>query len=141
MTAVATSERPASDGPGISSVRLWTGRILTGIAGLFLLMDGSMKIIKPEIVVKMTTDLGYPESLIMPLGIVLITSTVLYLIPATSLLGAVLLCGYLGGAVATHVRVQNSTFEIVFPAIIGAIVWGGLCLRYPRMSAMIFGPR
>src|SRR5262245_51557030 len=100
-----------------SQAGLWTGRIISGLVGLFLLMDGVMKLVKPPLVVQKTVELGYPESVIFGLGIVLLISTVLYLIPQTSVLGAILLTGYLGGAVATHVRVGGPTFSIVFPVI------------------------
>ena len=81
--------------------------------------------------------LGYPESVIVGLGIVLTLSTVLYMIPRTAILGAVLLTGYLGGAVATHVRVGNGWFEVLFPVLIGALVWAGLWLRDSRLRNLL----
>src|SRR5262245_55642058 len=123
----------------VPKARLWTGRVLSGLAALFMLMDGIMKIPKPEFVVKATTELGYPESVILPLGIIVTVSTVLYLIPQTSVLGAILLTGYLGGAVASHVRRDDGLFADVFPVIFAALLWGGLCLRYPDISAVLFG--
>lgn len=116
---------------------LWAGRILTGLAGLFLLMDGVMKLFKPKQVVEATVQLGYPESVIFGLGCVLTACTVLYLIPRTSILGALLLTGYLGGAVATHVRVEAGWFPVLFPVIMGAIVWGGLWFRDARVRAAL----
>src|SRR5215468_10354656 len=109
-----------------SKGQLWTGWIMSGLPALFLLFDGGMKLFKPEFVVKATVQLGYPESVIVPLGIVLTACTVLYLIPRTSVFGAILLTGYLGGAVATHVRVSAGLFEILFPVILGVLLWGGL---------------
>jgi hypothetical protein len=94
---------------------VWVGRVLSGIAALFLLVDGVMKLFKPPVVVDGTVQLGYPESVIISLGCVLTACTVLYLIPRTSILGAVLLTGYLGGAVATHVRVSAGWFNVLFP--------------------------
>src|SRR5204863_7155174 len=94
-----------------------------------LLFDGAMKLAKPEPVVKGTVELGYPENVIVPLGVVLLICTILYLIPRTAVLGAILLTGYLGGAVATHVRAGQGPFEIVFPVVFGALLWGGLVLR------------
>src|ERR1700676_1216230 len=88
-----------------SKSRLWAGRILTALAAAFLLFDGVMKLVKPPVVVKATVELGYPESTIVGIGVVLLVCTILYLIPRTSILGAVLLTGYLGGAVASNVRV------------------------------------
>jgi hypothetical protein len=116
---------------------LWAGRILSALPALFLLFDGAMKLVKPDFVVKATVELGYPEGVIVPLGIVLVTCTVLYLIPPTAVLGAILLTGYLGGAVATHVRAGQGPFEILFPVIFGAILWSGLFLRDERLRALI----
>jgi hypothetical protein len=96
-----------------------------------------MKLVKPPIVVTSTVQLGYPESVILPLGIVLLACTVVYVIPRTAVLGAILLTGYLGGAVATHVRVGAGAFPIVFPIILGVLVWGGLFLRDERIRAVI----
>ena len=116
---------------------LWTGRIISALPVLFLLMDGVMKLFKPRVVVEATVQLGYPESVILGLGIVLITCTVLYIIPPTSVLGAILLTGYLGGAVATHVRVGEGLFPVLFPVIVGVLVWGGLWLRDVRVRTLI----
>lgn len=121
----------------VSKKMLWAGRIVSALPALFLLVDGIMKLIKPASVVEATVQLGYPESVIFGLGIVLIASTVLYLIPRTSILGAILLTGYLGGAVATHVRVGDSLFTIVFPIIFGVLIWGGLYLRDERLRTFI----
>ena len=96
-----------------------------------------MKLFKPAPVVEATVKLGYPESVIVGLGMVLTLSTVLYMIPRTAILGAVLLTGYLGGAVATHVRVGNGWFEVLFPVIIGILVWAGLWLRDSRLRNLL----
>ena len=96
-----------------------------------------MKLVKPQFVVDATVRLGYPENVIVPLGVVLLVCTVLYLVPRTSVLGAILLTGYLGGAVATHVRHEDSPFEIVFPFVLGALIWGGLVLREPRLRLVL----
>lgn len=128
-----TSETHARE----SKALLWTGRIMSAFPALFLLVDGAMKLVKPEVVVKTTVELGYAESVILPLGVVLLTCTVLYIIPQTAVLGAVLLTGYLGGAVATHVRAGQGPFEILFPVIIGALLWGGLVLRDGRLRSLI----
>ncbi len=117
--------------------RLWTGRILSNLLGLLLILDGVAKLFKPAPVVEGTLRLGYPESVIIGLGIVLIACTVLYLIPTTSVLGAILLTGYLGGAIATHVRVGDNLFSIVFPVILGSLLWGGLYLRDDRLRTLI----
>ena len=120
-----------------SKSMLWTGRIISALPVLFLLMDGVMKLLKPRVVVEATVQLGYPESVILGLGIVLITCTVLYIIPPTSVLGAILLTGYLGGAVATHVRVGEGLFPVLFPVIVGVLIWGGLWLRDERLRALV----
>lgn len=120
-----------------SMKRPWAGIIISAIPILFLLMDGVMKLIKPAVVVETTVKLGYSENVIIPLGTVLLICTILYTIPRTSVLGAILLTGYLGGAVATHVRASGSLFEILFPAIMGALVWGGLYLRDERLRALL----
>ncbi len=120
-----------------SKAQIWAGRIISGLAALFLLVDGVMKLFKPAVVVEATTRLGYPESTIVGIGIVLVVCTILYMIPQTSVLGALLLTGHLGGAVATHVRAGGTLFEIIFPVIIGSLVWGGLFLRESRLRALI----
>lgn len=119
-----------------SSGRLWAARIISGLPALFLLMDGAMKLVKPAFVVEATVGLGYPESVIIPIGVVLIVCTILYLIPKTSVLGAILLTGYLGGAVATHVRTGESLFAIIFPVIVGVLLWLGLYLRNAKLRAL-----
>src|SRR5262245_26056614 len=98
-----------------SRVAFWAGWLMSALPALFLLVDGAMKLAKPEVVVKATTELGYAEAVILPLGVVLLACTILYLIPQTAVLGAILLTGYLGGAVATHVRAGQGPFEIFFP--------------------------
>ena len=120
-----------------SNKPLWAGYIVSALSILFLLMDGVMKLVKPAFVVEATVKLGYPESVIFGLGFVLTLSTVLYAIPRTSVFGAILLTGYLGGAVATHVRVGGTLFEILFPVIFGVLVWGGLYLRDNRLRALL----
>jgi hypothetical protein len=120
-----------------STAARWTGYVMTILPALFLLFDGVMKLFKPGIVVEATKRLGYHESTIVPIGIVLVICTVLYLLPVTSVLGAILLTGYLGGAVATHVRAGQGPFEIVFPVIVASLVWGGLYFRHPRLRSLI----
>jgi len=107
--------------PSVSIGRLWTGRVLSILPALFLLLDGVMKLMRPEIVVKTTVQIGYSEDIIVPLGIVLLVSTILYLIPQTSVLGAILLTG----AVATNARIGSPLFShILFPVYIGVLIWG-----------------
>ncbi|HEX6283718.1 MAG TPA: DoxX family protein [Pyrinomonadaceae bacterium] len=120
----------------VSNGRLWAGRVVSGLPALFLLVDGGMKLVKPAVVVDATVKLGYSESAIIPIGVVLIVCTILYLTPKTSVPGAILLTGYLGGAVATHVRVNEGVFPIIFPVIVGVLLWLGLYLRNPKLRAL-----
>jgi hypothetical protein len=117
--------------------RLWGGWTATAICGLFLLIDAFGKLARADPAVEATVRLGYPEATIAPLGMVLAACTVLYLVPRTTLLGAILLTGYLGGAVSAHVRVGDPVFAIVFPFIMGALLWGGLLLRDARLQPLI----
>ena len=121
----------------VSKAQGWTGRVMSALPALFLLMDGGMKLFKPEFVVKATVQLGYAETVILPLGVVLLTCTILYLIPRTAGVGAILLTGYLGGAVATHVRAGQGLFEITFPVICGVLLWGGLWLRDAQLRRVV----
>lgn len=127
-----------ADGRGfVSSKSMWAGRVMGGLPALFVLLDAGMKLVKPPFVVEATTKLGYPESVIIGLGVTLLASTLLYMIPKTALLGAILLTGYLGGAVATQVRVGAVVFNIVLPVILGALFWGGLWLRDGRVRELL----
>ena len=96
-----------------------------------------MKLVKPAPVVEATSRLGFPESALTGVGLVLLACTILYLIPRTAVLGAILLTGYLGGAVAIQVRAGSSVFETLFPAIFGALVWGALVLQDGRLRALM----
>jgi hypothetical protein len=121
----------------VSRKRLWAGRITSALPALFLLVDGAMKLAKPEVVVKTTVELGYAETVIVSLGVVLLACTILYLIPRTAVFGAILLTGYLGGAVATQVRADKGLFGILFPVLLGVLLWGGLALRDDRLRTLI----
>jgi hypothetical protein len=133
---MATAEHVHSE----SKALYWTGWVIGGLPALFLLVDAGMKFAKPDFVVTETTRLGYPESSILPLGVVLLAATILYLIPRTAALGAILLTGYLGGAVDCHVRFFEGWFPVFFPVVFGALLWGGLCLRDRKVRSAIFGP-
>jgi len=128
-----TSTQTAAD----SKTRVRAGHIISALPVLFLLFDGVTKLVKPPFVLEATVRLGYPESVILGLGIVLIVCTVLYVIPRTSVLGAILLTGYLGGATATHVRVGTSFFSVVFPVVLGMLLWLGLYTRDQRLHELI----
>lgn len=126
-----------SNNHSISNTRRWAGRILSGLAAAFLVMDGGLKLFKPAFVVAANVQLGYPESTIVGIGIALLTCTTLYLIPRTSILGAILLTGYLGGAVASNVRVGTALFNVLFPVLFAGLVWGGLLLREERLRGLL----
>lgn len=118
--------------------RPWAGYIISALPVLFLLMDAIGKFVRPEAVVSGTVELGYPETVILPLGVILLACVALYVIPQTAVLGAILLTGYLGGAVATHVRIGNPMFtHVLFPVYIGIFLWLGLYLRSRKLRELI----
>ena len=122
----------------LAARRPWAGYIISALPILFLLFDALGKFIKPAPVVEGTVQLGYSESVIVPLGIVLLICTILYCVPRTAVLGAILLTGYLGGAVATHVRVGNPAFtHVLFPVYLGVLIWLGLYLRDARLRELV----
>ncbi len=129
--------QPSTQAVPVSKTMLWAGRIMSALPALFLLFDGGAKLVQPAPVVEGTVKLGYPVSVILGLGIVLLASTLLYIIPRTAVLGAILLTGYLGGAVASNLRIQEGWFAILFPVFFGALIWGGLYLRDARLRALI----
>lgn len=121
----------------VSRGAFWAGWTLSGLVGAFLLLDGVMKLAKPPFVVEGTVNVGYPESSIVGIGIALTLSTLVYLYSRTAVLGAILVTGYLGGAVATHVRIGHGAFEVLFPVVFGILVWAGLYLRDRRVRALV----
>ena len=116
---------------------VWGGRVLSALVVAFMAMDATMKLMVMPIVVETGKTLGWGPGTAFPLGIILLVSTLLYAIPQTSVLGAILLTGYLGGAEATHMRVGSPAFSYAFGAGLGVMVWGGLFLRDPRVRALI----
>lgn len=118
----------------ISKKALWTGRVLSTLPVLMLLMSAVMKLVKPAPVVEGFAKLGYPEGLALGLGILELVCTLVYVNPRTAILGAILLTGYLGGATATHVRVGD---PFLTPVVLGVLVWGGLYLRDERLRALL----
>jgi len=118
----------------VSKKVLWAGRIMSALPVLLLLFSSVMKFVKPASVVEGFVRLGYPESLAFGIGIVELACTVLYVIPQTSVLGAILLTGYLGGATATHVRIGEPFY---MPIVLGMLVWAGLFLRDDRLRALL----
>jgi hypothetical protein len=128
-----TDTQPAS----LTNALYWTGAIVTGLTVLFLLFDGVTKVVAVPQVVDASTKLGIPRDEIAAIGAVLLACVTIYVIPRTALLGAVLLTGYLGGAIAIHVRAASGAFPIVFSAVFAVLVWVGLVLREPRLFWLI----
>jgi DoxX-like family len=123
--------------PSNSKAAFWTGSIISGIVALFLLWGGVMDLLRPPYVVEGMVKYGYPESSLLGIGIALLISAVLYVVPPTSVLGAILLTGYLGGAVSTHVRASDPLGRILMPVLFGVLIWGGLYLRDDRLRALL----
>ena len=127
----------ASDTAASSKPRLWTGRILSILTILFLLFDGIMKLVRPLPVTQAMTQLGFPQNLSVPIGIILLLCTALYAIPSTSVLGAILLTGYLGGAVVSQLRIGASLFgSTLFPMYFAVLMWASVCLLEPRLRTV-----
>jgi len=116
---------------------LWTGRILTGLAVAFLAFDLTIKLLQLPAAEQATTQLGFPHGTLFALGVTQLVCLILYLVPRTAVVGAVLWTGYLGGAIATHLRTGGPAFNLVFPLIVAALLWGGLYLRDGRARAVI----
>ena len=125
---------PVAQPVPVSKKMLWTGRILSALPVLMLILSAVMKFVMPPDAAKGFEHLGYPVSLALGLGILELACTVLYVIPRTSVLGAILLAAYLGGATATHVRVGDPFY---MPVLLGILVWLGLYLRDPRLRALL----
>jgi DoxX-like family len=124
----------------ISAIQLWSGRVLSGLAVLFLFVDAVGKLFRVAPVVEGTVKLGYQENVVFPLGMLLLTGVVLYVMPRTSLLGAIYLTAFLGGAVATHVRVGSPlATHVLFGVYVAIFLWGGLALRTPRLLTLLMG--
>jgi DoxX-like family len=126
------------EGSMASKKAVWTGRVLSGLAVLFLLFDAGVKVLQHPMAVQGTVELGYPQGVLLTLGIVQLVCLALYLIPRTAVLGAILWTGYLGGAVATHVRIGHPLFShVLFPVYVAALLWVGLWLRDERIRTVL----
>lgn len=141
MSIATTGSQPAameipSENINAGKGRLWTGRVLSGLTVLFMLFDAVGKFVMPPQVVEAFARLGFPTSLGVSVGILLFVSTIIYAIPPTAVLGAVLLTGYLGGAVAIQMRAGSPTFETVFPVLFGVVAWAGVYLRECKLRAV-----
>lgn len=118
-----------------SKAMLWVGRVISALMIVFMLFDAGIKILKLPAAVEGTLRLGYPASTVQPIGVIGLVCVLLYAIPRTSILGAILLTGYFGGATATQVRVQDAWY--IFPPVLGALTWVGLYLRDERLRTLI----
>lgn len=137
MTAVALSNAPDRTRTRTSRAVI-AGRIISGIGVVLLTLDMSMKLFGVKEALDGTVQLGYPIGMVLPLGVIQLICLILYLVPRTAPLGALLMTGYLGGAVATHVRLGNPMFtHILSPVYFAIILWGGLYLRDPRVRAFV----
>jgi hypothetical protein len=122
----------------VSTTQLWTGRVMYALAVLFLLFDSAVKVLELAPGVEGTVQLGYPASAVLGIGLVQLVCVIVYVIPQTSVFGAILLTGYLGGAIATHVRIGNPLLtHVLFPIYIAVLIWGALVLRDQRVRALI----
>ena len=119
----------------VSNKMIWAGRIISGLVALFMTFDGTIKVLKAQAAVDGTVKLGYSENVLVPLGIIVLLSTAVYLYPRTSILGAILLTGFLGGATATNVRAQPQW--TLFPVVLGALAWLGLYLRDQSLRKLV----
>jgi hypothetical protein len=131
---MATNSRDSSS----SKALWWTGWIMSGIVLAFFLLDSIAKLMLIAPVVEATTKIGYPLDVIRPIGFIGLVCAVLYAVPRTALLGAILLTAFLGGAVASKVRIEEALFgQILFGVYVGVVAWGGLCLRDERLRALL----
>jgi hypothetical protein len=128
------SDPPAAP---VSKQALWGGRIISGVVALFLLWAGIMDLVKAPFVVQGMVKYGYPESAVVGIGIALLAGVAFYVVPRMSVLGAIVLTGYLGGAVSTHVRAGDPVGRILVPLVFGLLTWGGIYLRDSRLRALV----
>ena len=138
LTAIDTLTTTRTSTGGASRKRLWAGRIISGLAVAFLTFDTVIKLVQATPAVEGTVQLGYPASALLVIGLIEALCLVAYLVPRTAVLGALLWTGYLGGAIATHLRLGNPLFShTIFPIYVALLLWGGLYLRDRRVRALI----
>ena len=132
------STQTLTQAPPIKNAAVWSGRLLSGIVIVFLLFDGAIKLIPLDIVVETSQQLRIPVELARPLGVITLLCTLLYAVPRTSVFGAILLTGYMGGAIYTHLRVGSPLFShTLFGVYLSLFIWGGLWLRDASVRALI----
>jgi uncharacterized membrane protein (UPF0182 family) len=127
----------ATQSAPVSKASLWTGRVISGLVVLFMIFDGVTKVMKVQQVIDAAVRIGFPVSTVVGIGITLLICVALYALPRTSVLGAILLTGYLGGATATNVHAGSPVFSTVFAVAFGVLTWLGLYLREERLRALI----
>lgn len=136
-SAIGSGLAAGGESAGVAKGWLWAGRVVSWLIAAFMLLDAAMKLAKPAPVAAAFVRTGWPLDLSVTLGVILTVSTVLYLVPQTAVLGAILLTGYLGGAVATNLRLENPLFShTLFPVYFGVLVWGSLWLCEARMREL-----
>lgn len=135
----SSSVTPAATAPSMGAGRTWAGRILRALVVLFLLFDAVIKLFLSAQVLKSAVQLGFTPRQVVTVGAILLICTLLYVIPRTAILGAVLLTGYLGGGLVTVYRAGMPLFETLFPLLFGVLVWLALYLRHPRLGALLSG--
>ena len=141
-TPHVSSSQSLSEAFRSSKAALWTGRLVSGFVTLFLAFDAAMKLSGAAEAVKGTSDLGYNPNVLVPLGITQLACLTLYLVPRTAPLGAILWTGYLGGAIATHVRLEHPLFShVLFPIYVATFLWAGLFLRDSRVRSLFSAGR
>jgi hypothetical protein len=137
MSTLASSSL-VLDPPPVSTAAMWSGRVLSGLLVLFLLVDGGIKLIPIQAVTDTSLQLGIPTYLARTLGVLTLVGTLLYAFPRTAVLGAIVLTGYFGGAIYVHVRADSPLFShTLFGVYLGLMMWGGLWLRDPLVRALI----
>ncbi|MEO7423836.1 MAG: DoxX family protein [Fibrobacteria bacterium] len=139
MAIITVESKPFISNPvRVNGKSLWTGRILSGLGVAFLTMDAVVKVLQLPVAVENTVRLGYPSGVVLGLGLIQLALLALYLVPRTSVLGTVLLTGYLDGAVATHVRIGNPLFShVLFPIYVAGLLWLGLWLRDRQLRTLL----
>ena len=143
MSATILGSAPLAAAPVATSARArWAGRVVTALAVLFLVFDATIKLVGAKEAVDGTVQLGWQPHHLPILAAIEVACLILYLVPRTAPIGAILWTGYLGGAIATHLRLDNPLFShVLFPTYVAALIWGGLYLRDARVRALIRGER
>jgi hypothetical protein len=142
MSATILASAPLASSPigGTSSRTRWAGRVLTGVAVLFLVFDTVIKLVGVKEAVEGTVQLGFAPHHLPIIGLIEVACLVVYLVPRTAPLGAVLWTGYFGGAIVTHFRLGNPLLtHVLFPIYVSILIWGSLYLRDPRVRAVVRG--